>query len=146
MGFRLLGQLNEKEREYQELLRSSVCRKQEQIDALRTAAATTEGKMFKCWNVGGGFLCGGAFKLRHRFTRHSFTWCASMRGLETSKSSMHYRENKKTQLENQRDSLKRSAVWHSLGENRLHRVVFFFLLTLTLMCRNQPDQCFRQFF
>lgn len=46
---RLLSQLNEKEREYQELLRSSVCRKQEQIDALRTAAAATEGKMVvKC--------------------------------------------------------------------------------------------------
>uniref|UniRef100_A0A674NHB1 mitogen-activated protein kinase kinase kinase n=1 Tax=Takifugu rubripes TaxID=31033 RepID=A0A674NHB1_TAKRU len=40
---RLLSQLNEQEREYQELLRSSVCRKQEQIDALRTAAAATEG-------------------------------------------------------------------------------------------------------
>lgn len=51
MGFRLLSQLNEKEREYQELLRTSVCRKQEQIDALRTAAAATQGKMFvKCWN------------------------------------------------------------------------------------------------
>lgn len=46
---RLLSQLNEKEREYQELLRSSVCRKQEQIDALRTAASATEGKMVvKC--------------------------------------------------------------------------------------------------
>lgn len=38
MGFRLLTQLSEKEREYQELLRSSVQRKQEQIDALRKAA------------------------------------------------------------------------------------------------------------
>ncbi|TNN02170.1 hypothetical protein fugu_009657 [Takifugu bimaculatus] len=38
----LLSKLNEQEREYQELLRSSVCRKQEQIDALRTAAAATE--------------------------------------------------------------------------------------------------------
>lgn len=38
--FRLLSQLNEKEREYQELLRNSVQRKQEQIDALRKAAAT----------------------------------------------------------------------------------------------------------
>lgn len=43
LHFRLLSQLNEKEREYQELLRSSVQRKQEQIDALRKAAAT-EGK------------------------------------------------------------------------------------------------------
>lgn len=41
--FRLLTQLNEKEKEYQELLRNSVQRKQEQIDVLRTAAAT-EGK------------------------------------------------------------------------------------------------------
>lgn len=48
MGFRLLSQLNEKEKEYQELLRSSVCRKQGRIDALKTAAAATEGKMFKC--------------------------------------------------------------------------------------------------
>lgn len=49
---RLLSQLNEKEREYQELLRSSVCRKQEQIDALRTAAAATEGEMFiKCFHT-----------------------------------------------------------------------------------------------
>lgn len=37
---RLLSQLNEKEREYQELLRNSVQRKQEQIDALRKAAVT----------------------------------------------------------------------------------------------------------
>lgn len=52
LGFRLLSQLNEKEREYQELLRSSVCSKQEQIDALRTAAAATKGKMFvQCWGV-----------------------------------------------------------------------------------------------
>lgn len=43
--FRLLSQLNEKEREYQELLRDSVQRKQEQIDELRTAQAT-EGKGF----------------------------------------------------------------------------------------------------
>lgn len=43
--FRLLSQLNEKEREYQELLRNSVQRKQEQIDALRKAAAT-EGEIF----------------------------------------------------------------------------------------------------
>lgn len=42
--FRLLSQLNEKEREYQELLRDSVQRKQEQIDELRTAQAT-EGKV-----------------------------------------------------------------------------------------------------
>lgn len=35
--FRLLSQLNEKEREYQELLRNCVHRKQEQIDALRKA-------------------------------------------------------------------------------------------------------------
>ncbi|XP_073340974.1 mitogen-activated protein kinase kinase kinase 5 [Pagrus major] len=39
----LLTQLNEKEREYQELLRSSVQRKQEQIDALRKAAVTEDG-------------------------------------------------------------------------------------------------------
>ncbi len=43
--FRLLSQLNEKEREYQELLRNSVQRKQEQIDALRKAAVT-EGNTF----------------------------------------------------------------------------------------------------
>uniref|UniRef100_A0A4W6C1K0 mitogen-activated protein kinase kinase kinase n=1 Tax=Lates calcarifer TaxID=8187 RepID=A0A4W6C1K0_LATCA len=43
--FRLLSQLNEKEREYQELLRTSVQRKQEQIDALRKAA-DTEGNVF----------------------------------------------------------------------------------------------------
>lgn len=42
--FRLLSQLNEKEREYQELLRNSVQRKQEQIDELKTAQ-TTEGKV-----------------------------------------------------------------------------------------------------
>ncbi|KAM9852411.1 mitogen-activated protein kinase kinase kinase 5 [Aulostomus maculatus] len=36
---RLLSQLNEKEREYQELLRSSVQKKQEQIDALRKSNA-----------------------------------------------------------------------------------------------------------
>ncbi|KAM9310595.1 mitogen-activated protein kinase kinase kinase 5 isoform 2-T2 [Pholidichthys leucotaenia] len=36
---RLLSQLSEKEREYQELLRNSVHRKQEQINALRKAAA-----------------------------------------------------------------------------------------------------------
>lgn len=49
--FRLLSQLNEKEREYQELLRSSVCKKQKRIDALRTAAAAPEGKTFaKCLN------------------------------------------------------------------------------------------------
>ncbi|XP_054476974.1 mitogen-activated protein kinase kinase kinase 5 [Anoplopoma fimbria] len=40
---RLLSQLNEKEREYQELLRSSVQRKQEQIDALRKAEVTEDG-------------------------------------------------------------------------------------------------------
>ncbi|XP_029307843.1 mitogen-activated protein kinase kinase kinase 5 [Cottoperca gobio] len=39
----LLSQLNEKEREYQELLRNSVQRKQEQIDALRKAAVTEDG-------------------------------------------------------------------------------------------------------
>lgn len=49
MGFRLLTQLNEKEREYQELLRSSVQRKQEQIDALRKAAVA-EGNAFN-WLV-----------------------------------------------------------------------------------------------
>ncbi|XP_030015073.1 mitogen-activated protein kinase kinase kinase 5 [Sphaeramia orbicularis] len=38
---RLLNQLSEKEKEYQELLRKSVQRKQEQIDALREAAAST---------------------------------------------------------------------------------------------------------
>lgn len=43
--FRLLSQLNEKEGEYQELLRNSVQRKQEQIDALRKAAVT-EGNVF----------------------------------------------------------------------------------------------------
>lgn len=52
MAFRLLSQLNEKEREYQELLRSSVCRKQDQIDALRTAAAATAGKILNCWSLG----------------------------------------------------------------------------------------------
>uniref|UniRef100_A0A671XRT3 mitogen-activated protein kinase kinase kinase n=1 Tax=Sparus aurata TaxID=8175 RepID=A0A671XRT3_SPAAU len=45
----LLTQLNEKEREYQELLRSSVQRKQEQIDALRKAAVA-EGNAFN-WLV-----------------------------------------------------------------------------------------------
>ncbi|KAM8735760.1 mitogen-activated protein kinase kinase kinase 5 isoform 1-T1 [Acanthopagrus schlegelii] len=39
----LLTQLSEKEREYQELLRSSVQRKQEQIDALRKAAVAEDG-------------------------------------------------------------------------------------------------------
>ena len=43
--FRLLSQLSEKEREYQELLRKSVQRKQEQIDALRKVE-DTEGKVF----------------------------------------------------------------------------------------------------
>ena len=43
--FRLLTMLNEKEREYQELLRNSVQRKQEQIDELRTTAVT-KGKFF----------------------------------------------------------------------------------------------------
>lgn len=69
---RLLSQLNEKEREYQELLRSSVCRKQEQIDALRTAAAATEGKMVvKCLDF--YILFCDDLKLRHRFIPHSFT-------------------------------------------------------------------------
>ncbi|XP_041797729.1 mitogen-activated protein kinase kinase kinase 5 [Chelmon rostratus] len=57
----LLSQLNEKEREYQELLRNSVQRKQEQIDALRKAAVTEdvgpasqmssnpEAKALVCW-------------------------------------------------------------------------------------------------
>ncbi|TNN89086.1 Mitogen-activated protein kinase kinase kinase 5 [Liparis tanakae] len=40
---RLLTRLNEKEREYQELLRISVQRKQEQIDALRKAAIAEDG-------------------------------------------------------------------------------------------------------
>uniref|UniRef100_A0AAQ4RCK8 mitogen-activated protein kinase kinase kinase n=1 Tax=Gasterosteus aculeatus aculeatus TaxID=481459 RepID=A0AAQ4RCK8_GASAC len=40
---RLLSQLNEKEREYQQLLRNSVQRKQEQIDALRRAEVTEGG-------------------------------------------------------------------------------------------------------
>ncbi|KAM7421278.1 hypothetical protein PAMA_015431 [Pampus argenteus] len=39
---RLLSQLSEKEREYQELLRNSVQRKQEQIDVLRKAAVTED--------------------------------------------------------------------------------------------------------
>ncbi|XP_029928607.1 mitogen-activated protein kinase kinase kinase 5 [Myripristis murdjan] len=39
---RLLSQLSEKEREYQELLRNSVQRKQEQIDTLRKAAVTED--------------------------------------------------------------------------------------------------------
>uniref|UniRef100_A0A8D3DH36 mitogen-activated protein kinase kinase kinase n=1 Tax=Scophthalmus maximus TaxID=52904 RepID=A0A8D3DH36_SCOMX len=43
--FRLLGQLSEKETEYQELLKTSVQRKQEQIDALRKTAVT-EGNVF----------------------------------------------------------------------------------------------------
>lgn len=47
--FRLLSQLNEKEREYQELLRNSVQRKQEQIDALRKAAVT-EGNFLGFFN------------------------------------------------------------------------------------------------
>lgn len=69
---RLLSQLNEKEREYQELLRSSVCRKQEQIDALRTAAAATEGKMVvKCLDFY-IFFCGN-LKLRHCLILHLFT-------------------------------------------------------------------------
>lgn len=42
---RLLSQLNEKEREYQELLMNSVQRKQEEIDALRKSAVT-EGNFF----------------------------------------------------------------------------------------------------
>ncbi|KAM7383136.1 hypothetical protein PAMP_002818 [Pampus punctatissimus] len=42
---RLLSQLSEKEREYQELLRNSVQRKQEQIDALRKAAVTEDAWM-----------------------------------------------------------------------------------------------------
>ncbi|XP_071392057.1 mitogen-activated protein kinase kinase kinase 5 [Centroberyx affinis] len=39
---RLLSQLSEKEREYQELLRNSVQRKQEQIDTLRKTSITTD--------------------------------------------------------------------------------------------------------
>uniref|UniRef100_A0A8C9XHF4 mitogen-activated protein kinase kinase kinase n=1 Tax=Sander lucioperca TaxID=283035 RepID=A0A8C9XHF4_SANLU len=42
---RLLSQLNEKEREYQELLMNSVQRKREEIDALRKSAVT-EGNFF----------------------------------------------------------------------------------------------------
>uniref|UniRef100_A0A3Q1CH86 mitogen-activated protein kinase kinase kinase n=1 Tax=Amphiprion ocellaris TaxID=80972 RepID=A0A3Q1CH86_AMPOC len=38
--YKLLSQLSEKEREYQELLRNTVQKKQEQIDALRKAAVT----------------------------------------------------------------------------------------------------------
>ncbi|KAI4811320.1 hypothetical protein KUCAC02_014232 [Chaenocephalus aceratus] len=44
---RLLSQLHEKESEYQELLRNSVRRKQEQIDALMKAAATEDGGLAK---------------------------------------------------------------------------------------------------
>ncbi|KAM4600477.1 mitogen-activated protein kinase kinase kinase 5 isoform 2-T2 [Polymixia lowei] len=40
---RLLSQLSEKEREYQQLLRDSVQRKQEQIDTLRRPSTTTDG-------------------------------------------------------------------------------------------------------
>lgn len=42
---RLLNELNEKEREYQELLRSSVLKKQEQIDELRKTFII-EGKTY----------------------------------------------------------------------------------------------------
>ncbi|XP_037641552.1 mitogen-activated protein kinase kinase kinase 5 isoform X3 [Sebastes umbrosus] len=42
---RLLSQLNDKEREYQQLLRNSVQRKQEQIDALRKATVTEDGEV-----------------------------------------------------------------------------------------------------
>ncbi|XP_034553721.1 mitogen-activated protein kinase kinase kinase 5 [Notolabrus celidotus] len=42
---RLLSQLNEKEREYQELLKNSVQRKQEQIDTLRKAAVAEDGEL-----------------------------------------------------------------------------------------------------
>lgn len=45
---RLLSQLSEKEREYQELLRNSVQRKQEQIDALRKASDTDDTGIFFC--------------------------------------------------------------------------------------------------
>uniref|UniRef100_A0A665TG25 mitogen-activated protein kinase kinase kinase n=1 Tax=Echeneis naucrates TaxID=173247 RepID=A0A665TG25_ECHNA len=41
--FRLLSQLSEKEREYQELLRFTIQRKQERIDALRKVTAINEG-------------------------------------------------------------------------------------------------------
>ncbi|XP_038566796.1 mitogen-activated protein kinase kinase kinase 5 isoform X1 [Micropterus salmoides] len=41
----LLSQLNEKEREYQELLRNYVQRKQEQIDSLRNSAVTHDGEL-----------------------------------------------------------------------------------------------------
>ncbi|XP_044064371.1 mitogen-activated protein kinase kinase kinase 5 isoform X2 [Siniperca chuatsi] len=41
----LLNQLSVKEREYQELLRNSLQRKQEQIDALRKAAVTQDGEL-----------------------------------------------------------------------------------------------------
>ncbi|XP_056237687.1 mitogen-activated protein kinase kinase kinase 5 [Seriola aureovittata] len=42
---RLLSQLSEKEREYQELLKTTVQRKQEQIDRLRKAAVTEDGEL-----------------------------------------------------------------------------------------------------
>uniref|UniRef100_UPI0037E78037 mitogen-activated protein kinase kinase kinase 5 n=1 Tax=Semicossyphus pulcher TaxID=241346 RepID=UPI0037E78037 len=42
---RLLSQLNEKETEYQELLKNSVQRKQEQIDTLRKAAVAEDGEL-----------------------------------------------------------------------------------------------------
>ncbi|XP_047455739.1 mitogen-activated protein kinase kinase kinase 5 [Mugil cephalus] len=41
---RLLSQLSEKEREYQELLRSTVLRKQQQIDVLRKSSVTEDGE------------------------------------------------------------------------------------------------------
>ncbi|XP_031145768.1 mitogen-activated protein kinase kinase kinase 5 [Sander lucioperca] len=49
---RLLSQLNEKEREYQELLMNSVQRKREEIDALRKSAVTEDNpdvKALVCW-------------------------------------------------------------------------------------------------
>ncbi|XP_040900393.1 mitogen-activated protein kinase kinase kinase 5 [Toxotes jaculatrix] len=42
---RLLSQLNEKEREYHELLRTFVQRKEEQLDVLRKAAITEDGEL-----------------------------------------------------------------------------------------------------
>lgn len=93
MGFRLLSQLNEKEREYQELLRSSVCRKQEQIDALRTAAAATEGKMFvKCWNFGFLFVVVLQIKASRNAT---FIYVAYERvRVRNLRSIMYYKGNK----------------------------------------------------
>lgn len=84
LSFRLLSQLNEKEREYQELLRSSVCRKQEQIDALRTAAAAPKGKIF-VWNTGCVFFLSFmvVLEMKAPLLRYSFVWSTNVWGLET---------------------------------------------------------------